>query len=264
MVGRLPAWRARRAALAPEPAPAAATTPGPPARPEARPHERRTGALHRTGNGWLVALDDRRAFVADRVGLRYLAQLLRNPGQGITALALAAGAGPGTGDGPAPGLDQRSSHALLDAEARAAYAARIRDLQAELDEAEAHADLARASRRRAELDALVDQLAAATGLHGRPRAFPHQAERARTAVRKALKRAVDEIDGADPVIGRLLRGSITTGTLCVYAPDPVAPVDWSVTPAGGPGPGPGGGGPGAGATSPSPAAGPGARRSATG
>jgi hypothetical protein len=211
-----------------------------------------------------VALDDRRAFVADRVGLRYLAQLLRNPGQGITALALAAGASAHVVDGPAAGLDERSSHALLDADARAAYAARIRDLQAELDEAEAHADLARASQHRAEIDALVDQLAAATGLHGRPRAFPHQAERARTAVRKALKRAVDEIDAADPVIGGLLRSSITTGTICVYAPDPAAPVDWSVTPAGGPGPRPGGGGPGAGVTSPSPAAGPGARRSATG
>ena len=82
---------------------------------------------------------------------------------------------------------------------------------------------------RAELDTLVDQLEAALGLHHRPRRFVDQAERARTAVRKAIKRAIDELDSADPVVGHLLRSSITTGSTCVHAPDPDTPVRWSVS-----------------------------------
>ena len=42
------------------------------AEPDARPdgHDRRTGALHRTGNGWLVALADDVADVLPCPGLR--------------------------------------------------------------------------------------------------------------------------------------------------------------------------------------------------
>ena len=58
--------------------------------------------------------------------------------------------------------------------------------------------------------------------------FVDRTERARTAVRKAIKRAIDEIDAADPVIGQLLRSSISTGATCVYVPDPNAPVRWSL------------------------------------
>ena len=80
---------------------------------------------------------------------------------------------------------------------------------------------------RAELDALVDELEAATGLGGRARQFGRPSERARTAVRKALKRAIDEIDAADHQIGELLRSSIVTGSACAYSPDADVVVDWS-------------------------------------
>jgi hypothetical protein len=41
-------------------------------------------------------------------------------------------------------------------------------------------------------------------------------ERARTAVRKALKRAIEQIAAANPVIGQHLSGRIETGTICRY------------------------------------------------
>jgi hypothetical protein len=167
----------------------------------------------------LVAVDHHRAFVADRVGMRYIVQLLQHPGQPISALVL-AGAGPDSDDG--------GHHEVLDEAARTAYAERIRELSADLAEAEDHADLGRMAHHRAELDALVDQIESATGLHGRPRTFTTQAERARTAVRKAIKRVVDEIDAADPVVAGVLRDTITTGSTCVYTPAPTAPFTWSL------------------------------------
>jgi tetratricopeptide (TPR) repeat protein len=229
MPGRAATWRLLR----PEPQPAAAPgTPGTPGTPavaaekvvgregvaeEAVAH--RQGAVRRVGHGWLVAVDHHRAFVADRVGMRYIVQLLRHPGQAISALAL-TGAGPDSDDGV--------RHEVLDDAARSAYAERIRELTADLAEAEAHADLGRMAQHRAELDALVDQIESATGLHGRPRAFTTQAERARTAVRKAIKRVVDEIDAGDPVVAGVLRSTITTGTTCVYSPAGDDPVTWSI------------------------------------
>jgi hypothetical protein len=165
----------------------------------------------------LVGVDDRRVFVPDLVGLAYLAELVRQPGRPVAALTLAAGEAV-----PEPGPQD-----VLDDRARAAYGARLRDLGDELAEAEAGADRARAERLRLELDALLDHLEEATGLHGRSRAFTHQAERARTAVRKAIKRALDLIDGLDPVVAEALRTTVTTGATCVYVPDRAAPVTWS-------------------------------------
>ena len=80
---------------------------------------------------------------------------------------------------------------------------------------------------RAELDALVDELESATGLGGRPRHFPDQGERARTAARKAIKRAIDAVDDVEPALADLLRTTISTGAACAYHPDPDRPVVWS-------------------------------------
>jgi tetratricopeptide (TPR) repeat protein len=179
----------------------------------------RSGVLRREGRGWLVAVDDHQAFVADLIGMTYLARLLRHPGQHVAALTLTLTGTVASGD---------SHHELLDDQARAAYAARAQELREELAEAEAHADLGRSEQLRTELDTLVDQLEAAIGLHGQPRSFTNPAERARTAVRKALRRAIDEIDAVDPLVGRVLRSAITTGSTCVYTPDPDDPIAWSI------------------------------------
>jgi tetratricopeptide (TPR) repeat protein len=177
----------------------------------------RSGTFRREGRGWLVTLGDHRAYVAGLVGMEHLARLLAHPGQQITALQLAA-AGP-----VAP---EAHDHELLDGRARAAYAARATELAEDLSEAEGHADIGRAERLRAELDMIVDQLEAASGLHG-PRHFTNNAERARTAVRKAIKRAIDKIDRVDATIGRHLHSSVTTGSVCSYAPDPRGAVVWA-------------------------------------
>jgi hypothetical protein len=75
---------------------------------------------------------------------------------------------------------------------------------------------------------LTSTASPATGRGDRTRRFTDDAERARTAVRKAIKRALHEIDAADPAIGSLLHTTITTGSTCTYTPDPTRAIDWSV------------------------------------
>jgi hypothetical protein len=75
---------------------------------------------------------------------------------------------------------------------------------------------------------VVAQIEEAAGLGGRPRAFADEHERARTSVRKAIKRAIDEIGGADPVVGEILDAAVVTGSLCMYTPTSPHNVRWTV------------------------------------
>ncbi len=49
---------------------------------------------------------------------------------------------------------------------------------------------------------------------------------ARVAVRKAVVAVIDRIEQLDPALGRLLRDTVRTGTVCRYDPDPARPVRW--------------------------------------
>jgi tetratricopeptide (TPR) repeat protein len=238
LTGRVAAWEAELAARRPversgstspnrrvpaagtDAAPAAGTDAAPVAaggRAPARPGARR-GVVRRDGRRWVLAVDGRQIRVPNLVGMGYLAGLLTNPGKRIPAVALAD---------QVP--DARPSHRqeVLDEQARDTYAAHARELAADLAEAEAANDLHRAELLRTEIDLLVDQLEAATGLGGRPRHFPDEHERARVAVQKAIKRAVDAVEDADPALAEILRQTITTGVTCTYTPSTTTPVTWS-------------------------------------
>jgi tetratricopeptide (TPR) repeat protein len=162
------------------------------------------------GGRWLVALRDRSVLVDDMVGMRYIARLVAQPGVAVPALVLASG-----GDGTVP---ESRPQSVLDEAARTAYSDRVHELLVALGEARDDADIGRAERLQLEVDALTEELARATGLRGRPRSFAGPEERARTAVRKAIRRALDELERADPVLGGMLRASIRTGYSCQYAP----------------------------------------------
>jgi hypothetical protein len=160
--------------------------------------------------------------VRDVRGLHYLHLLLSRPGLDVPALALS--------DAVAGNLDVRAvdgdAGPLLDHQALAAYRSRLGELDDELAEARAHADLAREQRLDREREALLDQLRAATGLGGRARMAVGTHERARVAVRKAIAAAIDRITALDPSLGRLLIDTISTGATCRYDPDPDRPMRW--------------------------------------
>jgi hypothetical protein len=157
------------------------------------------------------------------------------PGREIHALDLAmsdsdgadrsAGRTVGEGSGlSAGGLGDAGP--ALDAEAKAAYRARLADLRTELAEAEAWNDPERVARLQAEVGALTHELAAAVGFGGRDRPAGSSAERARVSVTRAIRAALARIAEHNPALGAHLDATIRTGTFCSYTPDPGAGITW--------------------------------------
>jgi hypothetical protein len=200
----------------------AASASRPPAPHSARA-EPRVLHLRPGGDGiWWVGRDGGPSAVRDVRGLHYLHLLFSRPGLDVPALALSdAVAG-----NLAPRAVDGDAGPLLDRQALAAYRSRLGELDDELAEARAHADLDREERLDREREALLDHLRAATGLGGRTRVAGGTHERARVAVRKAIAAAIDRIAAVDPSLGRLLIDTISTGATCRYDPDPDRPVRW--------------------------------------
>jgi hypothetical protein len=161
----------------------------------------------RDGRMWRLRVDKQSVVVADSIGMRYLARLLVAPGVEIPAVDLAGRT-----------IESSRPQELVDADALAAYRRRAYELQAEIEQAEDHADLERAAHARLEFDALIEEIRRATGLAGKHRSFANEGERARTSVQKAIKRALARISEADAHIARALEARIVTGTHCVYLP----------------------------------------------
>lgn len=174
--------------------------------------------LRRRGDVWTV-LYGRDAFqLRDSRGLHYLSALLRQPHVELHVLDL-VGSSPSISLPPMPAVD---------ADARRAYRARIRELEEDLTDAERNADREQVAKLTEEREFLLEQLAGSTGIGGRPRGSATAAERARQAVTKALKSTLERISAESPTLGHHLAATLRTGTFCRYAPDPRIPIRWSV------------------------------------
>jgi hypothetical protein len=180
-----------------------------------------SGALRLSpaGDGfWLVGTTDQSVPIKALKGYSYLQELLRRPGVPVAAIDLVTG---GAGTVEQPGLGS-----ALDAPALESYRRRLKDLDADIAEAEDWSDISRREALEAERDALVDELMSATGLGGRERATGSSRERARVAATKALTTAIDRIAAVDESVGRHLQRTIQTGLSCTYQPDGDRPVEW--------------------------------------
>jgi len=177
--------------------------------------------LAREAEIWRSEFEGRRSHVPDARGLHYLAKLLAQPHVEHHVLDLAGLAG-------AEGLRDQDGAEVLDARAKTELRERVRDLRETVDEAEADADLGRATRARAELEAIEDELARSLGLGGRSRRSPNASSRARVAVTLAIKRAIKAIEAVDAPMAQHLDRSIVTGTRCSYRPEIRAEVRWRV------------------------------------
>jgi hypothetical protein len=189
-----------------------------------------SNVFRQEGEFWTIGFGERVVRLKDAKGLRDLARLLAQPGRETHVLDLARD--PESQRCPAesasaPAQDLRrtaDSWEIIDAEARQAYKARLAELEAELEEADAAGDVERLARARAERDALLEQLAAAYGLGARVRRRGDAAERARSAVTWRIRDALSRIEAVHPELGRHLRRSVRTGRFCAYDPD--QPVTW--------------------------------------
>jgi tetratricopeptide (TPR) repeat protein len=165
------------------------------------------------GGRWRIDVGGRCTLFDDRVGMSYLAQLVEKPGQDVDVFALMA-------NGRLPSEPEQP---ILDDEALRQYRERVRELQSRVERGAASTK--QSERYRTELQTLTEGLRTVTRLGGRSRSFAGSHERARTAVRKALVRAIDVIACTEPSLGGHLVESISTGASCRYTPDP----RWSVT-----------------------------------
>lgn len=163
--------------------------------------------LKREAEFWTLETPEGRTLrLKDSKGLAYLERLVAEPGRELHVLEIVGGGA--TGDaGP-----------FLDARAKAEYRARLDDLREELAEAERFQDEARATKARAEMEALGQELASAMGLGGRDRRGASDVQRARVNVQRCVKEALDRIASADPSLGRYLAATVKTGTYCSFNP----------------------------------------------
>jgi hypothetical protein len=194
--------------------------------------------FRREGEYWTVVFDGVVVRLRDAKGLRHLARLLAHPGREFHVVELEAanhqpGHPPAVGPAGRAGAgelwvrpDLGDAGALLDATAKAAYQARLAELGAELEEAEAGNDPARAARAQVERDFLVAELARAVGLGGRDRRAASHAERARLNATRAIRAAMANLARVHPSLGRHLSATVRTGRYCSYTPDPRTPIAW--------------------------------------
>ena len=122
-------------------------------------------------------------------------------------------------------LARMGADPVLDEKAKAAYKARLAGLTGEIEDAEDAGSPGRAETLRSERDALVRELAAATGLGRRDRKLGDEAERARKTVSARVRDALAKIGQVHPELADHLRSSLRMGTLCSYSP--AKPVTWT-------------------------------------
>jgi hypothetical protein len=181
-----------------------------------------------------VCFDGCTVLVRDLKGLRYLERLLAEPGREFHVLDLVA-----TEQGTLPvgqqidrtGLDGEAGGGLpvIDERARDAYQRRLAEVDDDIDEARRNNDVGRLHLAESDRQFLIAELRQAAGLAGRHRAVGSNAERARTAVARSIRYALDRLEGHHAALAAHLHRAVNTGTYCSYTPDPRAPVVWQMS-----------------------------------
>ncbi|HTJ47605.1 MAG TPA: AAA family ATPase [Kofleriaceae bacterium] len=166
--------------------------------------------LERSGADWRLTRGTASVTIRDSRGVQLLARLIDRPGEELHVLALASD------DGAA--APESTAGDVLDDRARKAYRRRLDELAEALTDAVSRGDAKRARAIERERDALVRELARATGLGGKARAASSTTERARVNVQKRLKDAISRVAEADAELGRHLEATVRTGTYCAFKP----------------------------------------------
>lgn len=190
------------------------------------------------GSARTVTFQGRTTTIRDLKGLRYVARLVGEPGREFHVLDLVAAESgvlrPDVAHAPtrsAVGSTPRGGESgipVLDDTAREAYRRRLADIDDDLDDARLMNDPERAALAERDREYLIAELASAIGLGGRGREVGASAERARTAVTRSIRYALEQLAEVQPELARHLGRGIRTGTYCCYETDPVAGLVWHV------------------------------------
>lgn len=167
----------------------------------------------REGELWVLSFGGVRARLPDLKGCHDLARLLAHPRKPVHCTDLMGAQVTEEGE------------AVFDEKARAAYQARVRELQEEMEEAAAAQDVERAAGLREEYELLLEHLAQAAGVGGRTRRAGGTVEKCRSAVTWRIRSAIKRIAEVHPALARHLEASVKTGVFCEYAPE--REIDWT-------------------------------------
>jgi hypothetical protein len=181
---------------------------------------------------WIIRYHGCSALLKSTRGLHCLAVLLRDPGREFHVRELLGCPMDASTPAAVVAVHERVTGGLyagitvLDAHAKAEYKCRLQELRQDLEEAERFNDSPRRAKAQNEIQMITDSLASAVGVAGRDRKTSSDAERARSAVTKCIKKAIQKIGDAIPSLGYHLAARIKTGYFCSYNPHPERPVNW--------------------------------------
>ena len=187
----------------------------------------------RQNDYWMIRYQGHTAFLKSTRGLHYLAVLLRNSGREFHVRELLARPLDASTLAAAVAMHGHVIGGLyagipvLDAQAKAECKRRLNELRQDLNEAERFNDPQRKTKAQNEVQAITDYIASAVGLGGRDRKTSSDTERARSAVTKCIRKAIQKIGDAIPSLGYHLAARIKTGYFCCYNPHPDRPVTWN-------------------------------------
>jgi hypothetical protein len=192
---------------------AVAQSPSPEVRPTPASPVRHT--IINAGDIWEFRFDETPVAVRSGKGVVDIVRLIEANGAEVHCL-----------DPAEAGVEQSSVGDTIDATARRQYEQRIRDLQGDIDDAEANSDFEKAYRYQVELDAVIEHLTAEPGHGNRTRRAADTAERARSAVAHRIRTTISRIGKPHPGLGRHFAHSINTGIYCSYRPE--QPTAWEI------------------------------------
>jgi hypothetical protein len=183
----------------------------------------RRGIFRREGEYWTIVYENQTVRIRNSKGLAYIAYLIRHSGRELHVTDLATLGQSDTeanfksANGPVTASSVDFGPAL-DAQAKASYRQRMRDLREDREEASSLCDLGRLAKIDAEIEFLSRELARAVGLGGRDRKVGSELERARLRVTNAVRSAVKKVTTQCPALGQFLSKSIRTGSVCSFEP----------------------------------------------
>ena len=161
-------------------------------------------SMRRTDEGWEFRGACETAKVASGKGFEYLARLVATPNVDIAADDLA-----GTSVLSMP-------QDLWDEVAMGALRKQATALRERIEEADATGDPVESESAQRELSDLVRSIRADTRPDGSSRAFGDTRERARTAVTKAISRAIRQLGEQAPALAAELQAAVHTGRVCSF------------------------------------------------
>ena len=188
--------------------------------------------FERRGDDWAVTFEKHALRVRDSKGLRYLAQLVDNPGVDLHVGRLIELDGRHAAEVPFA-LETSARPAacfdtgpVIDSRAQREYSSRLKEIPSEAVAAGSVGDYATAARLEAEKEFLARELYKAIGRRGRVRKTGDRTERMRKAVTNRLREAVRRLDDQDSSLGSHLLASLRLGVFCSYVP--VSSIAWLV------------------------------------